>query len=497
MAYEEKEKKEFNLKILKHKSLTQRYRYEIDSFSASIEPAYFWLMDFLGKRALQYKISKIGEHIGASVVSQFFGEMSTRRTALEKRGTEILMSVNAVVRSIINLLYDLREFDRRLTVYDDLYKGADNAENADMALKRIWMDEVDVKKGNASINVMTAQRGLEFVTLRDAFMIAKTPKQAGDMDLNDRVKRILKGRLEEYVQWKVQSEKELRQRRKIELSYLRSQVDSLRLYSQWAKPYLKAAQMLQFKEVDITDPELIQAFDQNVIDIKIRGVKEVYLKEFIKFLGGKRGYKPPVTISQKEQEALKFMKVGPKAYSVIDVSFVFRTKPSLIQQTQAGGVYRQLGKLTIEFEGYTFTPEEYKKLEKAEEYEAMKFIEGLTSESLVAMREDLEKYLGELDLDKKKEEEKKKKKAPLLDTIFSSISAIKGAGSEGFSVERLLKFGFDQGLLEQRAKKIAIEQNIRNIFDLYDVFKKSNRLLSFPYPPDFVSETKRASKPAK
>ena len=67
------------------------------------------------------------------------------------------------------------------------------------------MDNVDIKRGRGSINMMA--QDLQFVTLRDAFMTVKTLKDVDKIDLNDRVKRILKPRLAEFLEWKTRSEK--------------------------------------------------------------------------------------------------------------------------------------------------------------------------------------------------------------------------------------------------------------------------------------------------
>jgi len=490
------EKKIYDILV---RCFVDKYEMEIHSFTTSLEPYYFWLIDFLKK--LGYKVEKHKEQIAASVVSQFFGEMSARRQYLEKRGMEILATINTVVKSIVNLLYDLREFDRRLEVYKDLHSpNPKTREAARLTLKRIWMDEVDVRKGAASINSMTAQRGLEFTTLRDAFMLANSPEEVDKMDLNDRVKRILKGRIEEYLKWEKESEKELEQRRKIELAYLKSQVEALRLYSVWAKPYLKAAQMLQFKEPNIRDPELVQAFDQNVIEIVVRGTKKYYLHEFKRPFGLPKKYSPPTmkptktpslvepkVYSEEEMGAMKAEKGGPYALSVIELRFTYRTKPAVVAQAQTGGSYRQMGKLNIEFIGYAMTQEEYDALKKQEEYEAMKFIEGLTTESLEAMREELEKYLKEIeDLEKKEE---KKKREPILDKF------LKGKTSSG--KKGLLSLFSTSKVLERKVKQLVIKETADRLFTLYDIFKKAHRFKSFPYFPEYKAVPHTITKPPK
>jgi len=470
--------------ILKKKSMVpEKYEFELLSTSESVEPFYFWLIDFM--KILGFTVEKVGETMGASVVSGFFGEMSMRREKLEEQGMRYLQTVNTIVKSVINLLYDLREFDRRLNVYDDVKsEEKEKKEAAALALKRIWMDEVDIRKGRASINSLSlpgTREGLEFVTLRDAFMMAKEVEDVDSMDLNDRVKRVLKGRVEEYNNWKKESEKELRQRRKIELTYLKSQVESLRLYTLWAKPYLKAAQTLQFKDTKMGDPQLVQAFDQNYIELIVRGVKKYYLKEFLTPSANQYSYVPPNLLTDEQQAVMKRVRAGAYALGVIELKFTYRARPWLPNPTEMQRHYVTLGKMNIEFKGYVMREDEYELLKKKEEDEALGFIEGITQESLVTLREDIEKYLGELDIEDK--QEKKEKQLPILDRILSGgVSKEKIGGGIPLA---------DSGsyFMEERAKALAKRTVALKLWDLYDIFKKAHRLMAFPYPPDWFPKT--------
>lgn len=465
------------VRVLKHKNKIRHYEYEEDSFGVSVEPKYFWVIDFV--RKMGFTVEKSWEKMGASVVSQFFSEMGSRRTILEKRGLEILGNVNTVIRSLINLLYDLREFDRRLEIYDKIHsENKDDAEAAEVTLKRVWMDEVDIKKGNGSINAMSAAKGLEFTTLRDAFMVAKKLADINSLDLNERVKRVLKGRLEEYLEWEKASEKELRMRRKVEKAYLVSQVNSLKLYSKWAKPYLQAAQRLQFEDVKLKDPDLIQAFDQNFIELNIRGTSKMRLKQFFAKGGTVSKVKPPETWSKKRKDEFEESKYGPAVFSVMDITFTYRTKPALVQQTQAGGVYRQIGRMNIVFDSYLFTKDEFELLDKQEEWDAMKFIEGMTDDSLEALREEIEKYLEEDKKEEKKEE--KKKHEPILNKLFGS-SAGSGMGFSLSLPEMFNKTKYTQAMAIARA---AVADKA---FNIYDIFKKAHGMLSFPYYPSYAT----------
>jgi hypothetical protein len=334
-----------------------------------------------------------------------------------------------------------------------------------------------------------AQKGLEFITVRDAFLIAKDEKGVDELQLNDRVKRILKMRLQDYTDWKGESETELRMRKRVERAYLISEVDSLKLYSKWAKPYLKAAQRLQFEDVKLNDPELIQAFDQNFIELKIRAKKEYRLKEFFAKGTNPRSFSPPASWSKEKQDAYKKEKFGPPVYGLMEVTFQYRTKPTLVSQSQTGGgAYRVLGKLNIKFESYFLTTEEYDLLEKQEDSEALKFIEGMTQETLDAMQKDIELYIDEEKEEQGKAKPKKKdekkgdsKQKPLLEQFFGGWGTGFGGFGGLFDTTK-----YTQAMLSARAK---ISEDI---FTVYDIFKKSQGLLSFPYYPEY--KTPKAGK---
>ena len=457
------------IKELKKKNLISKYYIRYDSFMQSLEPLYFWTLDFVKK--LGYNVEKVNESMAASVTSAFFGEMSARRMQLEKRGMEILGTINVIIKSIINLLYDLKELDRRLKVCDDFHSNdKSKAEAADYALKRIWMDEVDINKGNASIAVMSTK--LEFVTLRDALMAAKKPDDIENMDLNKRVKRIAESRLEEYLHWRDAYEKDLRQRKKIELSYLKSQVDSLKLYARWAGPYLKAAQMIGFKDIKRKSPELIQAFDQSMINLTIRGYKTAfYYQAKLTPEGLPIKIKVPPQLKGKKRDNWIRLNMGPKAYAVIEVNFDYKTKPVNVGYP-GKGMYRFSGVCDIYFNGYAFSEEDFKELNHLEDEEALKFIEGLATESLGTLREDLEKYLNEFEGKEVKIEEKKEIKTKPKKEVKNRRRILTGK--------------------EKIAYDLAKTKAAEDIYTVFDIFKVAHGLNSFglkiPPKPDIFTE---------
>ncbi|MEM2605163.1 MAG: hypothetical protein QXI41_01245, partial [Candidatus Pacearchaeota archaeon] len=200
-------------KILKEiKKVTQPSRQEplwhsklvYDSTAEQLEPIYFWILDFMQEGGME--VEKLVDTFSASVGGGYFSELGAKASKMQEEAMKILGAVNTVLKSIINLLYDLKEFEIRLQIYKDL-KDPKKKDAALLALKQIWMDKVDIQRGRGSINVMTSD--LNFMTLRDAFMAAKSVEDVDKMDLNERVKRVLKPRLAEFFDWVKRSEKEL------------------------------------------------------------------------------------------------------------------------------------------------------------------------------------------------------------------------------------------------------------------------------------------------
>ena len=219
-------------------------------------------------------VEKITDNFVSSPGSGHFSELQSKATQMQQEVSRTMGNVNTVIKSVLNLVYDLKEFKLRLKPYEE-YKREDISSqekfNQLLSLKQIWLDNVDIRKGRGSINAL-ASGELDFVTLRDAFMalesleqIMKKSEESGALDLNERVRRILQQRAQEFFQWIEESYKSLKQRYEIEKNYLRSQVSMLNLYTRWVKPYLKATQKLEQK--DSKSAALVTAFNTVIFEL--------------------------------------------------------------------------------------------------------------------------------------------------------------------------------------------------------------------------------------
>ncbi len=359
-----------------------------DSSSETLEPVYFFIVDLMGDFGLETE--KLIDNFTSSPGSGHFAELGQRATVMQQQGTKILADINAVLRSVLNIIYDLKEFRIRLGHYDEL--KTKNKEAAVLALKQIWMDKVDIQKGNSSIKAMAlGQAG--FQTLIDAFLFVKEVKEVDKVDLNDRVKRILRARILEFNQWLEQSEKELRKRYELEKTYLKSQVNSLKLYARWAKPYLKAAQQLEMKERG-RDPALVKAFNTIILELTLLGKKKIDVAE--EALSGNlpKEFEKPDRLNLRDY------------YACTLVSFRFRGIPQKTSPYQSHYVFG--GRAEISFKSYVLNEDELKKLEESLDesdlYDALQLIEGATGESLKSLQDEIDFFLEEKDQEKEHEE---------------------------------------------------------------------------------------------
>jgi hypothetical protein len=442
-----------------------------DSLSESLEPVYFWVLDFMNGM-FGGKVTKLVDNFASSPGSGHFSEQGLKKSQMQQQAMNALANVNTVLKSVLNLIQDLKNFQLLLTDYDNANsKDRAKAEIGILSLKQRWMDKVDIQRGIGSLNAM-ATGNLQFVTLRDAFMIVNKSEEIDKMDLGDRVKRVLKPRLEEFMQWRKRSEQELRKRFEVEKIYFRSQVESLKLYSRWAKPYLKAAQQLEANEGLGNRPELVGVFNMLILELTLMGQSSVDVGENVLSGDLPRGF-----------EKLKKIR---KYNSVVFVDFNFRGVPTKIPQGQHYGFG---GRATVTFKAYALSNDEIEllkhKLSESDLEDSLKMVQGMTDDSLAQLKLDIDEFIGDSEEKKKKEEKAKEEDINPFSALFSVFK--KEEKKETKEAEKT-----DIAELEKKVKKPAnyAEQYIRNFaeagainscFTIFDIYKKAHGMAAFPY----------------
>ena len=434
-----------------------------DSATETLEPIYFFILDLMGDFGL--KTEKLVDNFISSPGSSHFAELGQRASIMQEQGTKMLASINAILRSVLNLIYDLKDFKMRLEHYSGLKSKDKSIKNAAiLALKQIWMDKVDIAKGNSSLKAMgLGQAG--FVTLIDAFLSINNEKDIDKLDLNDRIKRILKPRIMEFNIWSKESEKELRKRYELERNYLKSQVSSLKLYSRWAKPYLKSAQQLEQKSIrGDKNPDLIKTFNSILLELTLLGISKVNIKN--EALAGNL----PEQFTKD-----KFLKTVKRGYNVcVLVDFYFRGIPQKTGQSQ----YSFGGKTEVVFKAYVLNDDELKKLNeeinKSDLGDVLNLIEGASGESLELMQKEVNEFLNE------KEEVEKKEKPKEINPFLALIGLYnKKVKKEEPKKEESKPVEKDSWIEENLIRKLVAKKATETTFALFDIFKKAHDMKSY------------------
>lgn len=436
-----------------------------DSSSETLEPVYFFILDLMNNFGLAPE--KLIDNFSSTPGSGHFAELGQRATVMQQQATKILGDVNTVIRSVLNIVYDLKDFKIRLQHYDLLKsKKKEDQEASVLALKQIWMDRVDIAKGNSSIKAMAlGQAGYQ--TLIDAFLIAKDEKEADKIDLNDRVKRILKARIQEFNVWLKESEKELRKRYELEKTYLRSQVNSLKLYSRWVRPYLKAAADLEAKEKS-REPALVKTFNTIMLELTILGKNKLDIAD-----EALKGNLP------RDFAKEKFLKsVKRNYYSCILVDFAFRGIPQRVSQ-QAHYVFG--GRAEVTFKAYTLNEDEIKKFEeelaKSDVNDVFNLIEGTSTTSLGQLEEEINSFLDE-------PEEKKSGTGDQSNPFFALIGSYEAKGTDSKKSDKSGKPKEtivlpDTWIEKTHFRALTADAAKSRAFDIFDVYKSAHGMPSY------------------
>jgi hypothetical protein len=490
MAYTEIEQylAKINSKYFDGKDPAPLWQHDLtyDSSVETLEPIYYWILDF--SKGNGYDITKIADNFLAAPGSSYFADLSGRATRMQEEGMKILGAVNMVIKSVINILYDLKEFEIRLKAYESSEsKNPREKQAGTLALKDIWMSNVDIKRGRGSINQMTYELG--FTTLRDAFMKADSVEDIEKMKalLNERVRRVLKPRIAEFFEWKDRSYDELKRRYNIEQAYLKGQVDTLKLYSSWVRPYIKAAEQLKMTETagfGLGPPELISAFGTMMLNLSLMLTKKMDVKDEV----------------ENKNLPEKFKKAVMRNFcQLVFIDFAFRTYPT--QQ------FPHAGNVLVSFRGYAVNDEELLLLKEKMRKDILDSVLGLSqnlsTETLKQLEDEINYYLKRGEEKEKKGE--KKPEASIFSGIFKDLmksftperkemelmtaediakKAKKEEEEEMKKAEKIRKEGgvkpdtYEEEVVREYTELKAADY----CFSVFDKFKKSRGMASSPNP---------------
>jgi len=439
-----------------------------DSSSETLEPVYFFVLDLMQDFGLE--IEKLVDNFTSSPGSGHFAELGQRASIMQQQGSKILGDINTVLRSVLNIIYDLKEFRIRLSTYEDLKSSNKNkAGAAKLSLKQLWMDKVDYPaKGNSSIKAMAlGQAGYQ--TLIDAFLASDDATAAKDLDLNERVKRIVLSRIEEFNSWIKTSEKELRKRYALEKNYLKSQVNALKLYSRWARPYLVAASQLQGKD-RTRDPNIVNIFNTLLLELTLLGKQKLKLKD-----AALEGILPEHFKNEKFLKSLK------REYFVcILVDFKFRGIPQRVAQQSH---FAFGGKAEVIFRAYALNEDELAKLQeelsKSDLEGALNLIEGITGDSLKQLQEEIDFFLEDKEPAEEKEKDEKEDTSNPFLALLGFYNKPPEKKEKPAAEKKQIIVKKDSWDEKKHIRELAINNSKELAFKLFDIYKKAHGMPAY------------------
>jgi hypothetical protein len=449
----------------------RRYRLIYESPGATIEEPYYWILEHIRQDFSHPYVEKIIDTYAGSEQSSFWGAIQARVGIQQDRASQYLRGISEMVKQLFQLVRELRILDEKLEPRNKWQESA----AADLALKGEYTDLVENRGGQIQPgSVYHLSQSVGYAVLPDMFFNTRIYKTE-DIDkivdeqykgYNANVRNVLKRKMYAFINWKEKTDAELRTRRLFTLRYVRQHWNTIKMYMNWVKPYLRNIQRLQMNPQDIESPELVGAFESSVIEI-----------EFVAYKPAKKG-----------------------VYSISMFSFKFRTRPELSYQkdqyAHKGPIH--VGRMEVTMRSYGWTEaelESYKRLRQQEDMILLGFADESVKAAMEALGEDLEKYLAEAGekefeekkkekeaAEKKKKEEDMKKSQNMLEPFTSVFSGFKELGGALFGPMG----GTDEGKKsklsdeeEAAVKKDQAKSASGQIFNVYKNFKKSHGLLSW------------------
>jgi len=445
------------------------YRIIMDAPQSSVEASYFGILSLLERRfpfgtnydGVKGYIEKIKDIYMASETSAYFGMVEQRKGAQQDKFQQIMANIGQMVKTLFQLLRELRIIDERLEYYDKSMAG-DRA--AEVALKGIWTDMVEGgAKSPGSVLGLASQVG--FVTLPDLFF-STHPKDADSVEkavikwkeggFNRKVREVLMRKLKQYMVWKEKTYDELKTGQTFKLKYMRQHYHVIKAYLNWMRPYLRNIQRLQMGSAK-HDKDVMAAFDTSKIELEILAIKRFYDEDL----------HPDAKVEHKFKTVFPCIRIR--------IEFVAMPQLSFQQEGfQRGAIHA--GKAKIHIEGFVSdkeTLDNYKKSIEAEDFELLAAVD----DSIMALKEDLEYYLEKAGDLKKEEKEEKEKSPGILSPFKSLFDGVKEIFGLPVSAKSELIGGKKKKvLLGEPPAASAIVMN--DAYALYKIFKKENRMFT-------------------
>ncbi|MFH1505792.1 MAG: hypothetical protein ABIE94_02280 [archaeon] len=435
----------------------KRYRLILENFSQPMEDVYWWILTNMRTDHPYNRFEKTLDVFSAAENSAFFGQSSQRLGIQQDKASSFLAIIGKMVKEVFQLVREVRILNERLSHYEDSFKGSEAAE---ITLKGYWVDLVEGgAKNPASVYGIATQVG--FATLPDLFFSTTVLKaldvdqKVDSLDFNRKLREVLKRKLRAYMTWKEETFKELKQRKRFTLKYLRQHWNIIRMYMSWVKPYLRNIKRLSMREEHTESVDMVSAFENSIIEV-----------EFMAIMKSNKGYCP---------------------CALMHFKYVSRPTMHYRQEYQQGPVH--LAKLDVCFRLYGWHEKEvetWKRFRKEEEIDLLELVDSSVKASMDALRDDLEAFLEEAGEPIEKKETltaQAKRQSQRRGNIFDPFLSIgRGFGELAGSAvpqvkkkdkaEKPFKYSYDQAFSAAKA-------GFNPMWQVYKNFKKGHKMLSW------------------
>jgi hypothetical protein len=372
-------------------------------FNQSVEAHYFFLLNQIRDDFGFHEATKITDIFTASEQSAFWGQAQQRLSIQQGQVSNYLATIGKLTKELFQIVRELRILDERLDLYtasekaiekQDSVNARKTSQSAEIVLRSYW---VDLKDGGVKSpgSVYGLASTLGYTALPDLFFAAP-PMKKGEVDsyvnslrFNLKLKNVLKNKLQAFIVWKEHTHKELKNRHRFTLKFLRQHYNSIQMYINWVKPYLRNVRRLSQNFEKTISEDIIGAFEGSVTEIEVM---------FSRPLPGSF-YQP-----------------------IIVMNMVYRTSPRM-EYHQEGYQHKgpvHVGRTEFTLRGYAWSDEERKNYLRMREEEVMDILGDIDvslKESIEALGDDLRDYLKQAgeefpeDIKEKEEKQVAAKKA--------------------------------------------------------------------------------------
>jgi len=438
----------------------KRHRLVHEAFNMSLEELYFWTLNHLRQDWGFPEVVKVTDTFSASENSAFFGQSAQRLSIQEDRASSFMRGISELVKTLFQIVRELRIIDERLDVYKEWRKS----KSADATLKGFFADFAENKGSQMQPgSIYHLANSVGYAVLPDLFFNTvvyekeDVDKVVDKLEFNTNVKAVLKRKLFQFVVWVDKTEKELYARKKFQVKYLRQHYLTIKMYMSWVKPYLKHIRRLTMSEEQLDSPYLISSFETSATEVELIA------------------YRPK--------------KAGAPCPCVL-MTYYFTTRPILQynQEYNKGPVHVGRGIWTVRAYGWTTDQiKMYKAMKDREDRDLLGLVDDEIKSAMELMGEDLEAYLKEAEgnLEDKKSDvpDAKEKLTPVSSTgsVFDPfVSIFKGFRDIGkvFVPAEFLKKSGPKPISSSAVSKAAGEA-AGSMWQVYKNYKKAHGLLSW------------------